>query len=599
MKNGPYVVLGGNGLGKTTIVQALIYGLAGELGERIEEQKSLRWSHDYFRHRLDKGKVSSSFVEVEFTLGVASLGVRRGFTNSGVAAFRNNKSKDWIVDTEEAQKAFSHALLTFGGYRDSSDFAFVVHRLLYLDESRRLLAWDNNAQLRILMLLNQDAVSEEDFRRRRAELKEMDSEKRHLHVALGKIIERLESLQPKKKPARDSHPDQSPKEDLRSYVEQAQRVAKQRGRLEDDQQTLSANLTRVSSEIEELREGIEQAESFLVQNIISSTEAEQSLPLFKLADNGICPACGTKQPKLQAIAHRHLSEGRCLICGSNELQDQPPELLTLQSQLSELMRSQQTIEGDFRVVSSKLTVLKREEDALQVKMNKIRYAQPVITLIERDLPPTSKADLLSTKNSLEQQEADFEAQILSRQSALERDYRVFRSRVNDRINYLRETYSTYATEFLGIPCSLLETPTKELVSLSRFVPMFNEIPRKTPESCSESQRFFLDIAFRLALIDHIEGDHGATFVCETPETALDLSYIANVVRMFKHFLKKGHSLFITANIQRDSIAHELLKTVGASDHKPRVLNLLEFGQLGSVHTRALPKLKATARRIIG
>src|SRR2546430_3212022 len=74
LDGGPYVVLGGNGLGKTTIVQAVIYGIAGEAGESIEEQKALRWNHDYFRQRLDKSKIASSFVEVEFRLGSTLLG---------------------------------------------------------------------------------------------------------------------------------------------------------------------------------------------------------------------------------------------------------------------------------------------------------------------------------------------------------------------------------------------------------------------------------------------------------------------------------------------------------------------------------------------
>ena len=46
-----------------------------------------------------------------------------------------------------------------------ADFSFLVHRLLYLPESRRLIAWDMDAQVRILMLLNQDVALEEDFRK--------------------------------------------------------------------------------------------------------------------------------------------------------------------------------------------------------------------------------------------------------------------------------------------------------------------------------------------------------------------------------------------------------------------------------------------------
>jgi ABC-type branched-subunit amino acid transport system ATPase component len=44
MQTGIYLVLGGNGLGKTTLMQAVVYGLAGGADERIEDNKALRWS---------------------------------------------------------------------------------------------------------------------------------------------------------------------------------------------------------------------------------------------------------------------------------------------------------------------------------------------------------------------------------------------------------------------------------------------------------------------------------------------------------------------------------------------------------------------------
>lgn len=238
LNGGPYFVLGGNGLGKTTIVQAVVYGMAGEVGESIEDQKSLRWNHDYFRQRLEKSKVASSYVEVEFRLGSAVLGVRRGFTNSAVTAFKPDKAKKWIETPEEAQVAFNQGILAYGGYQTSADFAFIAHRLLYLAESRRLLAWDNNSQLRIIMLLNQDAVVEADFRRRKRELKEMDSSKRHVHVALGKIIARIEALKPRKKPPAEVAPNAPSEDTLHRLVDQVQRISKESVGIEQEEQIL-------------------------------------------------------------------------------------------------------------------------------------------------------------------------------------------------------------------------------------------------------------------------------------------------------------------------------------------------------------------------
>lgn len=191
MSMGAYVVLGGNGLGKTTLMQAVIYGLAGGLDGEIEDIKSERWSHSYFRGRLSPNQVAEAKVEVDFKLGDASISVRRGFRGSEVIGVREGKG-EWIE--ENAAVEFSRMLRDHGGYLESADFSFVVHRLLYLAENRRLIAWDTDAQLRLLMLLNQDIIVERDFRENRARLKLLDSKKRHLHVALGKAEKELATL---------------------------------------------------------------------------------------------------------------------------------------------------------------------------------------------------------------------------------------------------------------------------------------------------------------------------------------------------------------------------------------------------------------------
>src|ERR1700722_5836433 len=68
LKAGPNLILGGNGLGKTTIMQAIVYGLTGGVSEDIEEDKRLRWGHSYFRSRLSPEQSKTALVTVAFQL---------------------------------------------------------------------------------------------------------------------------------------------------------------------------------------------------------------------------------------------------------------------------------------------------------------------------------------------------------------------------------------------------------------------------------------------------------------------------------------------------------------------------------------------------
>jgi hypothetical protein len=95
------------------------------------------------------------------------------------------------------------------------------------------------------------------------------------------------------------------------------------------------------------------------------------------------------------------------------------------------------------------------------------------------------------------------------------------------------------------------------------------------------------------------GGYRASFLCETPETALDISYIDNVVAMFASFTEQGHNVLLTANIQPNGIAGKLLHEVPAAQRSERVLNLLKVGQLSNVQTAARRMLEKIVRQTVG
>jgi hypothetical protein len=105
----------------------------------------------------------------------------------------------------------------------------------------------------------------------------------------------------------------------------------------------------------------------------------------------------------------------------------------------------------------------------------------------------------------------------------------------------------------------------------------------------------------MALIDSASTLTGypATFLCETPETALDISYIDNVVAMFSAFIKRKQSVLLTANIQPNGIASKLLKDVPKDKRSARVLNLLKFGHLSKVQSGARKMLEKIVRDTVG
>lgn len=612
-RSGVSVILGGNGLGKTTLMQALIYGLTGGVSEEIEEDKRLRWGHAYFRSRLHAKQLRVARITVTFNLGKERVYVRRGLMTSQVEAFRSTTAfPTWIDNRDAADRAFVSVLRDFGGYTSADDFAFIVHRLMYLPESRRLLAWDTNAQTRILMLLNRDLAEEQDFRARRDRLKKLDSRKRHIHVQLGHAEQALINILDEED--EDTDDAGSPEENrttpndhtdsrrLPDLLRELGVASKRRLEAAEQMRSVARTISQLANEVDDLQRAADQAEADVVASLLDAEERESNLAVYKLLENGVCPCCGTRQKELQAAARQYQRAQRCVLCGSERNETENPELSSIRSQLSEKTNALQANEEAHRILQEKFLQTRDIEDEIQAQVNVIRFSQPILMIPDTALATTTKDDLLRRKEALEAEEAELAVQLRDLQTELESEYNSFLRAVAQRMTTLKESYERYASAFLGIPCHLIpERNPDRLLDLTAFIPEFNDAPRPTADSCSEAQRFFLDIAFRMAILDLASEMSGSpsSFICETPENALDISYVDNVAKMFQAFVEKRHSVILSANVQEAGLASRIMSGVPQSERRSRVVNLLEIGQLTTVQQGSLPRLRQLARKVTG
>jgi AAA domain len=341
---GPNLILGGNGLGKTTLMQSVVYALCG--GSEPQDEKRFRWDHSYFRARLSATESADAAVDVAFTLRDTTIQITRSLSGGRIAALAvNGEALEGDLDT-----AYGDVLRRYGGYQTPGDFAAVVTRLLYLPESRRLLAWDLDTQLRLLMLINDDVVPDASFYRRRALLKNLDTRKRHTRVAINKAGHQLESLLAFDENASDEDEDEpsdasAAEVELREALTRLQPVVARRHAAQAELDSVTSSLASISTDIEALRTEIEKEEAALVQNFLGQAERETSLALQKLMQRAICPACGSRQERLQAEAIARSREHLCVLCESDLPFEESGTLATLQSQLAERLRAQAQLEA--------------------------------------------------------------------------------------------------------------------------------------------------------------------------------------------------------------------------------------------------------------
>lgn len=603
---GPFVILGGNALGKTTILQATIFGIAGGADRRIEEEKRFRWSAEYFRKRLLAD--TEAEVEVEFFLGDLGITVRRSVRPERICGVQFSGS-DWIHDTELASAEYESAIQNVGRYASFDDFRYVVHRLCYLGENRRSLLWDQRAQLRTVMLVCADAEKEADFYRVRRELTSADTDMRHRHVDITHLEARIQRAEQSKKHQRTAsrRPTAAEASTAKKIAELRQaltEVVAKRGTLVSEIRLARSQLHTATVELERLQEHLSRAEDAFVLTILRDTErASDALALHKLLIHHRCPYCAQIAESLAADARRHVGDGDCPICGQTHIVAvSPRQLRSLRGTVA--TRTQQRDATESAVVEAEASLLNITEDemGLRAQLDSLVERLPRVPA-EEDVEFTT-SDVDSLRRTLDRYRRDHQKLQIRREalrSEAEARFDAFQESCARNLQWLGALASEYGAEFLGAECEFVQTAAEgELHNFSFFVPRFAEQNREDADSCSESERFFLDIAFRQALIA-LAGQlasTSSTFVCETPESALDLAYTDNVAEMFLKFARKSFSLLLTANIQAGGVAGPLLRRYPPNQRQRHAFDLLDRVTLTTVQHRKRGEFKRELRKIM-
>ena len=113
-------------------------------------------------------------------------------------------------------------------------------------------------------------------------------------------------------------------------------------------------------------------------------------------------------------------------------------------------------------------------------------------------------------------------------------------------------FNEYARSFLGLDVSVELSLHTKGTTLALYI---ENSTRRDSYQLSESQRYFIDIALRMALID-LSAEQASVFI-DTPEGSLDIAYESRAGRMLADFSKKGYQIVMTANINTSQLLLEL------------------------------------------
>lgn len=122
---------------------------------------------------------------------------------------------------------------------------------------------------------------------------------------------------------------------------------------------------------------------------------------------------------------------------------------------------------------------------------------------------------------------------------------------------------------------------------------FSSVQRRdSPEQVSESQREFIDLAFRMALVRVGSQSQTSTIIIDAPESSLDAVFVNRAAKVLATFANANSTnrLVVTSNLAAGKLIPAMLHAAESNPHArfDRIVDLFNAG----VPTRAMTNLRA-------
>ena len=473
----------------------------------------------------------------------------------------------------------------FCGAGDEYDFFYVVRSFTFFLEDKVSLIWNPQGQFEIFRILLLGPKQARKLAQLADEIKKIDSDYRNRRVQLNKDRKRLEqatganqNLSALQKALRET---QLAADDLYSRFDEHQNKLQQSLARRT---ILTEKTSKIHLEVEEVTRTYQSLVDTFFATAFPSLSATTQLILNNLTSGTGCAVCDNPDPKYPKAFLEHASKGRCPFCGDDTTTRQPPkmnaqkrrELLDVEDRLKDLQQSRRVLEDAMMQIEREVTKLYMEHSHVSSEYLKKKNA---LEAIRAQLPP-SEEERDKQLAEINRRQAELYALRTDRDSKT-KDYAEMLKEAWQPMERLKEPlterFAYYAGEFLAERCTLSWEPTKrrlgqegEQLSFPQFtVEMTSALsqatgsPRKDEDQVSESQKEFIDLAFRMALFDAVreEGER-AMLVIETPEASLDAVFVGQAGRLLRRFAlqdKNARNVVIaTTNLNRENMLRSLL-----------------------------------------
>jgi energy-coupling factor transporter ATP-binding protein EcfA2 len=596
------LIVGANGLGKSTLITLLYRLMSGpteirgqgrdELGSGQLELRQLRPDElRTFAARVPDGAVDAT-ATVSFSLGSHKFSVTRDLRTLSLA------SLDIDGDAPEAsEEAYRQAVLEASGVGSFLDWMLILRYLVFYFEDRRSLVWDPTAQRRLLRMLFLPAdvgsgestlvsriLSQDSYYRNvSATLTRQEQDfRRHEQAATQRPIVELELEEQTAK--------------LQNLSAQYESLQNTFSRLHDDRANARLTALRAEQEQQSSSSNLEHLRLEQIRRAFPSQPEAAAYWLTQLVSEQNCIVCGTHTPDLAHELVERMGHSRCVVCDStlpadddstqgNSLEEAEARLQDASDAMALAIEDRDALELAFREAMASMTILEQE----------ISSVSAIVERLEASLPDTSKS-LTARRDALAQLRSD-NALIREQVLADKATYSALVNQQNLQISEFQESvkanFDIHARDFLLETCALVWSQVNEQVGQIGQPIKFSVFRvdmtggavhaatrRESADQVSESQREFIDLAFRMALIVVAGAEHAGSLVIDAPESSLDAVFAPRAARVLTQFGSNegGDSrVILTSNLVDGQLIPTIVRLAGIEGpDDPRIVNLFKL-----------------------
>lgn len=595
------IIYGTNGTGKSTLLMMLLFSIVGpyrggiKTKVRKEQRRDNRPIYDesFFKDRAieysNDSKIISQFTinndkyEVVHSLADGKLlsATINDIPLSGkIVTYRTYESKYFKPQEQRNDDELKEYLI----YRyqeclkQSTSLPGGINTLIsmlldvmFFDEGRNLTFWDSNLQETIIGKYIVDSDFYERYCEQKLNTKALESAYKKKSETLNYMNKFFEKEKEEGKQPIGDKQEINLRLELTNIENEIIRLEQFRNEDQNLYERKNSELLALSRKEESLKEKIALLENDWYSNLFPSQYDTYYKRFSNRMLDGKCPICGNNHDF-------NIKTEYCIMC-EEKLQ------LTEKSDLVKIDIERKNKQNELTQMKAEISQIRDELGLIKIRINESRKQISNNYLRKNEIEIHLKPETNPIENSdirrLEKAKLDRDEALAiynTSKNDEEKMRKVIEDSLVDNFNLFQTSFFKYAISFFRNTHDVkLSLPFKDENSLDKLMIKFKLDGKDRDESymLSESQRIFTDLAFRFSILTSFH--EKSFFICETPDSTLDMFHEKNAVKTFESFIEKGNSLVLTANVRRSNLISDLYQKYSIQD-----VNVVDLTQLSKL-----------------